>query len=190
MATEIPEYPPVCQLKITLTGVKPLIWRRILVRGDANLYKLHKIIQIAMGWWDYHLHLFAVDDVIYAVPSPDEPWLMKTKNEKRVRLIQVAPYDKARLEYEYDLGDSWKHDILMEKISHPKEGLEHPICIKGKRSAPPEDCGGVSGYEEFLKAFRNPRHPDHESMLSWAGKGFDPERCDLEEINRLLCKVR
>jgi hypothetical protein len=63
----------------------------------------------------------------------------------------------------------------MEKISHPKEGLEHPICIKRKRSAPPEDCGGVGGYEEFLKEFRNPRHPDHESMLQWAGDGFDPE---------------
>ena len=88
------------------------------------------------------------------------------------------------------MGDSWNHDLLMEKISYPKEGLEHPVCIKGKRSAPPEDCGGVGGYEKFLKAFRNPRHPDHESMLQRARESFDPNKCDLEEINRLLCRVR
>ncbi len=168
--SKTPDSPPTYQLKITLTRIKPLIWRRILVSGDINLYKLHKIIQVAMGWLDYHLHTFTVGDIVYALPSPDDPWPMNTKNERRARLIRVAPVEKIRLEYVYDLGDYWVHDILVEKIYSSEDTLGHPICIKGKRSAPPEDVGGIGGYEEFLKIFRNPRHPDHEDMKLWAGE--------------------
>lgn len=189
MAIEIPEYPPVYQLKITLDGIMPPIWRRILV-GDVTLYKLHKILQAVMGWENYHLHRFTVDNVIYAYPSPEDPWPMETKNEKRARLSLVAPDEKTRFDYEYDLGDSWKHIILVEKILFPQEGLERPVCLEGKRSAPPEDCGGTSGYDAFLKAISDPTHPDHDWLLEWAGGEFDPERFDLAEVNRLLGKIR
>jgi hypothetical protein len=177
---------PVYQLKVTLDGIKPPIWRRILVRGDFSLFKLHKIIQVAMGWEDYHLHQFMVGKDYYAIPSPEDPSPMETKNEKRAKLFQVVPVEKARFIYEYDLGDSWYHVILVEKILHPEGEQEHPVCLAGKRSIPPEDCGGISGYYEFLKAIRDPKHPDHEDMLTWAGGDFDPERFDIEEINRLL----
>ena len=190
MATKIPEYPPVYQLKITLDGIIPPIWRRILVYGDVKLYKLHKILQAVMGWENYHLHLFNVDDVIYAYPSPEDPWPMKTKNEKRARLADVAPEEKTEIGYEYDLGDSWKHTIVVEKILYPHDGLECPVCLEGERSAPPEDCGGKSGYKTFLEAISDPNHPDHDWMLEWVGGEFDPERFDLENINKLLAKVR
>jgi hypothetical protein len=185
-----PEPVPVYLLKVTLDGIKPPIWRRIQVRGDASLFKLHKIIQASMGWEDYHLHQFIVGEEYYASPSPDDPWLMETKNEKRAKLFKIAPAEKARFVYEYDLGDSWCHDIFVERIFHPDEELKHPICLAGRRSRPPEDCGGIGGYDEFLEAVRDPKHPDHEDMLTWAGGDFDPERFDKEEINRLLSKIK
>jgi hypothetical protein len=185
-----PETVSVYQLKVTLDGIMPPIWRKIQVRGDASLFKLHKIIQAAMGWEDYHLHQFIVDEEYYAIPSPEDPWPMETKNEKRAKLFQVAPAEKARFIYEYDLGDSWYHDILVEKILQLKGEQMHPVCLDGRRSRPPEDCGGTGGYYEFLEAVRDPKHPDHEDMLVWAGGDFDPEKFDKEEVNRLLSKIK
>jgi hypothetical protein len=185
-----PEPVHVYQFKITLDGIKPPIWRRIQVRGDVSLFKLHKIIQAAMGWEDYHLHQFIVGEDYYAIPSPDEPWPMETKNEKRAKLFQIAPAEKARFIYEYDFGDSWYHDILVEKILHPEGEQKHPVCLSGRRSRPPEDCGGISGYCEFLEAVSDPKHPDHEDMLAWAGVDFDPERFDKEKINSLLSRIK
>jgi len=181
---------PIYQLKVTLEDIKPPIWRRIQVRGDVTLFKLYKILQAAMEWEDYHLHQFIVGEDYYAIPSPEDPWPMETKNEKRAKLFQVAPVEKARFIYEYDFGDSWRHNILVEKILPPERDLEHPICLAGKRSRPPEDCGGIGGYYEFLEAISDLKHPEHEDMLDWAGGEFDPERFDKEEINRLLSKIR
>ena len=185
-----PEPVPVYQLKVTLDDIKPPIWRRIQVRGDVSLFKLHKIIQAAMGWEDYHLHQFIVGEDYYAVPSPEDSWPMETKNEKRAKLFQVAPAEKAKFIYEYDLGDSWYHEVLVEKILHPEGEMMLPVCLSGVRSRPPEDCGGTGGYYEFLEAIRDPKHPDHEDMRVWAGGDFDPERFDKEEVNRLLSKIK
>src|SRR5271157_3299373 len=91
-----PEAVPVYQLKVSLNDIKPPIWRRIQVRGDVTLFKLHKVLQAAMEWEDYHLHQFIVGEDYYAIPSPDDPWPMETKNEKRAKLFQIAPAEKAR----------------------------------------------------------------------------------------------
>jgi hypothetical protein len=185
-----PELIPIYQLKVTIADIRPPIWRRLLVRGDVTLFKLHKILQAAMEWQDYHLHQFIVGEDYYATPSPDDAWPREAKNEKRAKLFQIAPVEKARFIYEYDLGDSWRHNILVEKILHPEQELEHPVCLAGKRSRPPEDCGGIGGYYHFLKAISDPKHPEHEDMLNWAGGEFDPERFDKEEINHLLSKIK
>ncbi len=181
---------PVYRLKVTLDGIRPPIWRRIQVREDVTLFKLHKILQAVMGWEDYHLHQFIVGDEYYTIPSPDDPWPMETKNEKRARLFQVVCAEKDRFIYEYDFGDSWYHNILVEKIFRPEEELKHPVCLVGRRATPPEDCGGIGGYDEFLKAVLDPKHPDHEDMLDWAEGEFDPERFNKEEINRLLSRIK
>ena len=180
----------VYQLKVTLEDIEPKIWRRIQVKGDATLFKLHRIIQLAMGWEDYHLHEFIVGEEYYAIPSPEDPWPTETKNEKRAKLSKIAPAEGSRFIYEYDLGDSWYHDILVEKIFQPKKDLAHPVCVDGKRAAPPEDCGGTGGYEEFLEIISDPKHPDREDMLRWAGGDFDPERFDKDAVNRLLLKMK
>jgi hypothetical protein len=169
------------QLKITLRDSKPPIWRRVLVDGSINLLELHDIIQIAMGWTDSHLHQFIIDEEYYSMP---DPYAMRSlKDERRFRLNQIAPQEKIIFIYEYDFGDSWEHKILVEKISAPEPRTSYPICIKGKRACPPEDVGGIWGYEAFLEAMGNSDNPRHQDIMEWWGDSFDPESFSLEEVN-------
>lgn len=177
---------PVYQLKVTLAGVRPPVWRRLLVSGETTLAELHWIIQAAMGWTDSHLHMFEAEDGQYSNPG----WgLEDVKDEGKARLWKVAPQPKSRLYYEYDFGDSWEHQLLVEKVTVPEPGASYPRCVAGKRACPPEDCGGVWGYANFLEAVRDPEHPEHEETLEWAGGEFDPEAFDLEEVNRELKRL-
>ena len=175
---------PIYQIKVTLDESKPPIWRRILVPGDVTLEKLHYIIQVAMGWTNSHLHQFIVGQTYYGEPHPDYGFEMQ--DEGRVKLNQVAPREGFKFRYEYDFGDGWLHNLLVEKALEPEPGQQYPVCIKGKRACPPEDVGGVWGYEGFLEAIRDPDHSEHEMYLEWIGGEFDPEAFDLEETNELL----
>ena len=169
------------QLKITLNDSKPPIWRRILVPDSISLHQLHTILQIVMGWTNSHLHQFIIDDEYYGDPEDDEMGDMK--NEKRYRLNQFVRRKGFKFIYEYDFGDSWEHIILVEAILPIQKGAQYPICLEGKRACPPEDVGGVWGYEEFLEVISNPKHPEHEEMLEWVGEDFDPEFFDIEDAN-------
>lgn len=180
----------VYQLKITLWGSRPQIWRRVLVSEQTTLHQLHWIIQGAMGWTNSHLHQFIVDEEYYSQPE----WGLgesgaEFHNEKKTTLQQLALKPKEGFGYEYDFGDTWAHIIKVEKLMPAQTGVRYPVCMDGKRACPPEDCGGVWGYEDFLKAVRNPRHPEHEEMLEWAGGSFDPEHFSPEEANRNLRKM-
>ncbi len=177
---------PVYQIKVTLTGTHPPVWRRIQVPGNTTLLKLHDILQIVMGWEDYHLHMFTIEGSIFGDPADDEYGDLGTIDESRIKLNQVVYREGQRFSYEYDFGDSWDHTLLVEKILPPQEGVRYPICLKGKRACPPEDVGGVWGYENFLEAIRNPDHDEHEEYLTWFGGEFDPEAFDLEEVNTRL----
>ena len=165
----------VYQLKITLKGAKPPIWRRVLATGNTNLGQLHNLIQNTMGWYNYHLHQFMIRGQYYAQPGSG----FEAINENKVRLDQVIPEEKFKFQYEYDFGDSWVHNIQVEAILPPESGKQYPVCIKGKRACPPEDVGGVGGYADFLDAIKDKEHPDHNEMLEWVGGSFDPEKCDL-----------
>jgi hypothetical protein len=178
----------VYQLKITLRHSRPPIWRRVQVAGDVTLAHLHRIIQEAMGWTDSHLHQFIVGDTYYGVPDPDD--LSETKNEKGVRLDQIVARPKHRFSYEYDFGDDWDHEILVEKILDPGRGARYPVCLAGARARPPEDCGGIYGYADFLAALRDPKHEQHDEMLEWIGGEFDPEEFNLKEVNAGLRRLR
>ncbi len=172
------------QIKVTLEGSKPPIWRRLRVSGDVTLAQLHDIIQIAMGWEGYHLHQFIVGNAYYGEPHPD--YGPEMRDERRVTLRQIAPREGMRFRYEYDFGDGWMHQILVEKFLPPEPGEVYPICIEGKRACPPEDVGGIWGYYDFLEAIRDPEHPEHEDYLEWIGGEFDPEAFDLEGVNEAL----
>ena len=172
------------QIKVTLKGIRPPIWRRLQVPSGINLYKLHQIFQVAMGWSDSHLHQFTVKGIDFGEPDPD--YGLEVKNERRAKLSQVISGEKARFDYLYDFGDSWEHEILVEKILPAEPEAHYPICIAGKRACPPDDCGGIWGYADLLKTIQSPGDPEYESMIEWLGEPFDSEAFDLDEINLLL----
>jgi hypothetical protein len=172
----------VYQLKVTLRGSKPPIWRRLQVNSDISLYKLHQILQVVMGWFDSHLHQFIVHGEYYGTSDPDFDF--EVKNEIRVKLNQVISKVNEKFIYEYDFGDSWEHVILLEKILPLDKEVAYPICLAGKRACPPEDCGGIWGYYNLLEAIQDPKHPEHDEMLEWVEGNFDPEEFDLDVINR------
>src|SRR5574340_573093 len=171
------------QIKVTLDGTHPPVWRRIQVPGNTTLLKLHDILQIVMGWADYHLHEFTIDGTYYGDPVNDEYGDLGIEDEAKFKLNQVIYQEGQRLRYGYDFGDGWIHTLLVEKILPKQEGTRYPICLLGKRAYPPEDVGGVGGYQNFLDAIHNTEHPDHDEYLTWIGGKFDPDAFDLEEIN-------
>ena len=177
---------PIYQIKVTLENIKPPIWRRLLVRSDITLADLHRIIQAAMGWWNYHLHQFIVDGTYFGEPHPDYDDFLDMRDERDVTLRQIVSGEGFKFRYEYDFGDSWLHQVLVEKVLAPEAGLDYPICIKGRRACPPEDVGGVWGYYGFLEAIQDPKHPEHEEYVEWIGEEFDPAAFDLDEVNRAL----
>jgi len=182
------DFASIYQIKVTLKGSKPPIWRRLEVSGQVTLAKLHKILQVTMGWTDSHLHQFIIGKTYYGEPE-NESGSNRTFSEKRVKLHQLPLKEKSKFLYEYDFGDSWEHEILIEKIQPVTEGSKPPVCLKGKRACPLEDIGGIWGYEEFLEAIGDPEHQEHEDMLEWAGEDFDSEAFNLEEVNHFLKKI-
>jgi len=176
----------VYQIKVTLIGSKPPIWRRFLVRETTTLSRLHDILQIIMGWQDYHLHMFTINGQIYGDPEDDEYGDLGTKNEARFRPNEALGREGSKFRYEYDFGDSWEHELIVEKILPAEKGIRYPLCVAGKRSCPPEDVGGVWGYQRFLEAIGDPEHPEHDEYLEWSGGKFDPKHFDLDEVNDRL----
>lgn len=178
------------QLKISLKYIRPPIWRRVQIHGDVTLAKLHRIIQIAMGWYDSHLHQFIVGASYYGVPSIDDSPDLDLKDERRTRLKEIISKPKMKIVYEYDFGDGWEHEILLEKVFPPEPGVQYPRCLGGARACPPEDCGGIGGYDNFLAAIRDPAHEEHDEYLDWIGGEFDPEEFELDEIDTALRHIK
>jgi hypothetical protein len=173
------------QLKITLMGSKPPIWRRLLVSSATTLELLHAILLRTMGWGGGHMHQFeGPDGTQYGCPEPDMDY--HVTDEARVRLDRVLRGEKQSMLYLYDFGDSWEHKVVVEKILDTSEGLAVPVCIGGKRACPPDDCGGIWGYADFLAAIGDPAHPEHEEMVEWIGGEFDPEEFDPLIVNEIL----
>lgn len=175
------------QINVTLKGSKPPIWRRAQVPSEITLAQLHRILQRVMGWEGYHLYQFVVGGMEYSDPRVLEE--MEGEDAHKVTLATLVRGEKFTFLYEYDFGDRWGHDLLIEKILPREDGKRYPLCLTGKRACPPEDCGGIWGYTAFLQAIRDPKHPEHEAMLEWIGGEFDPEVCDLDEINKDLQRL-
>ena len=178
MTVKIQKY----QIKVSLAEAKPPIWRRLWVPSNIDLAGLHQIIQIAMGWEDYHMHQFFINGEYYGhnISEMDD---MEWNDEQGAVLSSVFPGEKSKIIYEYDFGDGWVHEILLEKILPLDKKETLPTCIKGKRACPPEDCGGIWGYENLLEALADPKHEEHEEMLEWIGDTIDPEAFSVEEVN-------
>lgn len=164
------------QFKITLCDCEPAIWRRIQVFDDT-MDKLHEHIQAAMGWTNSHLHEFRIAGRRCGDPELlDDVEPFAGLDSTRTLISSILPPGGApfSFEYEYDFGDSWRHEVLLEGTPAVQSGLHYPQCLEGARACPPEDVGGVHGYEEYLQAMQNPTHERHEELLQWRGP-FDPD---------------
>jgi len=131
------------------------------------------------------LHGFDVDGTRYGIRNPD--WdLLDDLDEHRYRLGDVLPSAGSKMRWDYDFGDGWEHDVVVEAIDSPQDGARYPVCLDGKRACPPEDCGGAPGYEELVRVLADLDDPEHEHMLSWAPDGFDASTFDVIAANRRL----
>ena len=169
-------------IKVTLLGTNPPVWRRILVPRDITLRNLHRTLQTVMGWTDSHLHQF----VCHGRRSSAATSRVGTKvaNENRTTLGELIGTVGARLLYEYDFGDGWQHELVLEEILLGDETFE-PMCVAGKRCCPPEDCGGPQGFAELLQALQDAHHRSHDEAYEWLGD-FVPESFSADEVNRRL----
>lgn len=172
------------QFKITLKYTKPKIWRRIQVPEKYNFEELHFAIQNSMGWEDCHLHKFEMinpktcqKDIISMLGEDDENFDDHIPEHKaKIAKYFLFPKDKAI--YEYDFGDGWEHEIVLEEILPSVLGVKYPQCLAGKMACPPEDCGGVGGYEYLLEIIADPNHAEYDERIEWLGDDFNPEEFD------------
>ncbi|MEA3253811.1 MAG: tetratricopeptide repeat protein [Chloroflexota bacterium] len=181
-------YPTIYEMKVRIKGSRPAIWRRFQVSGNITLYKLHRVLQIVMGWSDYHLYEFWIGRSLFSEPDPD--FGSGIKSARRIKLSEAITREKSKFVYVYDLGDNWEHEVIVERILPSEKELRHPVCLEGARACPPEDCGGVPGYSDLLKIIRNPKDEEYEELMDWLGGYFNPRLFDLEEVNRRLKHIR
>jgi hypothetical protein len=180
------------QLRILLLDSEPEIFRRVLVAGDTPLDTLHRVIQVAMGWTNSHLHEFHIKGVSYGDINMDDGMDMEGgEDESRFSLQEVATRVRSVINYAYDFGDDWEHKITVEKIAEKDERFPgYPVCIEGQHAAPPEDCGGIFGYYENLEVLKDPDHEEYEDVLEWMGGQFDPDGFDIVGVNKELKKIK
>jgi hypothetical protein len=166
----------VISVKVTLRGPKPPIWRRLLLPGALTLGDVHEAIQAAMGWRGGHLHAFDVAGRQYGDPRATDD----VADEKRLTLGGVVKSGVTRFRYTYDFGDDWEHEVVIETAPPAEAAKSGPACIAGKRACPPEDCGGIWGYQELLEILADPAHPERAERIDWLGEEFDPEDFSVE----------
>ncbi len=179
----------IARLRITLEGIEPAIWRQVEVPLTATLEALHDVIQAVFGWEGYHLHLFEVGKECYGVPDPEWNSIELIRSEKALRLATLIGRGIERFGYTYDFGDDWRLEVVVEDVEAADPAAAYPRCLSGVRRAPPEDVGGVPGYEEFVRAMTWPRGREHQAMLTWHGGHYDPDVLSGAEIVAALGKL-
>ena len=180
------------QMKISLKGSKPLVWRRFLVKSHITFQLLHETIQEIMGWTHTHLYEFNFGKIIIT----DAESIQESSNSEneidsaKTKLEDLISEEKEKISYTYDFGDDWGHEIIVEKILPDNSDLKNPVCLAGKNACPPEDCGGIYGYFELLDILKNPKHPEYDERLEWLGENFDPAEFDMETANKTLSQLK
>lgn len=175
------------QLRVTLAEIEPLVWRRVVVPASWHLGQLHLVIQAAFNWWNYHLHEYRIGGLRYGDPdiddggSEDSPRLF---DESDVRLCDFGREPGMMFTYVYDFGDDWHHIVEIEQHLALDPLPKLATCVDGARARPPEDVGGVPGYERFLDVMADPSDPEYADTKRWCGGHFDPAWFDLATVER------
>lgn len=186
---EAPASTSVHRVKVTLRRTNPPIWRRFEVPSDLTLDRLHHVIQDGFGWQRDHMWVFETPSGRFGVPDAD----LGFRSAASKKLRGVAAMRGDRIRYEYDFGDSWEHDIVVEAVQTAEPGLAYPRCTAGKLAGPPEDCGGIGGYYSLLEILADPSCDEHADRLEWLGldspADFDPDSFDQDAVNQVLART-
>jgi len=193
-------------LKVTLALERHSVWRRITIPLSSKFYRLHRVLQAAFGWQDYHLHEFYIygNEIYDNQEYINHPGYHREGYRPIINLVcseeafgcendvpmiheadvKLSDYIPARIKYNYDFGDNWQHYIEVEKVIDDYN-KNYPVCLEGEGNAPPEDVGGECGYENFLEIMADEKHPEHEQMAAWAAsQGY--RDFDIEQVNRAI----
>lgn len=184
----IDSFTEIATLRIDLKDSDPPIWRLVEVPTSITLKVLHDIVQVTMGWLDYHLWEFRIDGTTYGLPM-DEDWgTSPRKSADRTRLRDVIMPGATIIDYIYDFGDQWEHRLTVRDVRAGDPAIGYPRFVDGERDCPPEDCGGTPGFYEMLEARADPAHPDHAEICEWLD-GYDPEELDVFPIEVALGRI-
>lgn len=178
--------PVIFQIKITLIGVTPPIWRRLQVPSDLFLHDFHKVIQTSMGWENSHLHQFVKNGRTFGIADDEFEVSDRFMDYTSIRLIDILNKEKETIRYIYDFGDTWIHEITLEKQLKPSLNDYYPFCVDGERNCPPEDSGGPWAYMEMVRVFNSPTHPDRLEIMEWLDEDWNPESFNVEIVNEML----
>jgi hypothetical protein len=181
--------PSIYQLKITLLGIDPPLWRLLQVPSTLLLCCLHYALQAVVGWTDSHLHQYEKDGKCWGNIESDESGDLELIDESQFSIGKVLTAQGDALVYVYDFGDNWRHEIVLEKII-PPNGPTKPVCLDGARRCPPEDIGGANGYAEFLEVIFDLGHEESNRFREWAGGKFHAEDFSVKAVNEVLDRMR
>ena len=173
---------PIARIRIELQEIEPTIWRRVDVPLSSTLLALHDFIQFALRWTDSHLFEFEIGDRLYGDPENDDFGERRIYKAASIRLKSVVERGIQQFLYVYDFGDDWRHDIVIEEVRDGEPDVDYPAFVEGERRGPPEDVGGVTGFMEFLEAMLNPLHEEHEAVMRWYGRRFEPDDIDERRV--------
>jgi len=180
----------ILKLKIILINSNPKIWREVLIPIDNTFEDLHYVIQAVMYWGNYHLHEFPLTENKYIGDEPPNPQSRIDRSylkESNVKLEKYLNQKGDSMKYIYDFGDNWRHEVEVIDILEKEDSREYPVCVDGENASPPEDVGGISGYNQMLEAFSDENHPDYERYKEWLGiEVYDAERVDIASINKKI----
>lgn len=184
----INSFTEIATLRIELVGSEPLIWRVVEVPTSITLKVLHDVVQVSMGWCDFHLWEMMIEGKRYGLPMDEDFGTASRKLADRIRLRDVLTGDASRIHYIYDFGDNWEHSIVVSDVRTGAPGIGYPRFVAGARDCPPEDCGGIPGFHEMLEARADPKHPDHADVVEWLDD-YDPEELDVFPIEVALGRI-
>jgi hypothetical protein len=173
----------IATLRIEIKYIEPLIWRRVAVRTSMSLKALHTVIQATVGWLDYHLWEFLINERKYGIPDPDRPHV---KNDATTQLAAILASGMTEFGYVYDFGDNWEYRIVVEEVGAPEAGAKYPRFLGGERRCPPEDCGGPPGYFDFIENIARKQGKKAKEALDWYGGPYDPNDIDTDQIDITL----
>ncbi len=179
----------IARIRITLEAMEPAIWRQVELPLSSSLKSLHLAIQAVMLFENYHLFRFDIGEASYGIPLDDDWMDPPTRDAANIRLARLVERGVTTFTYTYDFGDDWRHGIEIEEVLPADPAVDYPRFVEGERRAPPEDVGGLPGFEEFLDAMAKPRHPSRNSMLQWYGRPFDPADISPEEIRARMARL-